>query len=88
MQQLEARSRGIQIDGATYSVPLTFTSHTLVLQNRYGSLDLNRVKDWVLSYPESARRIGPIFSGSQAENDGRHPEQPHLFAEPHEFEQG
>ena len=62
MQQLEARSRGIQIDGATYSVPLTFTSHTLVLQNRYGSLDLNRVKDWVLSYPESARRIGPIFS--------------------------
>ena len=68
MRQLEVCSRGIQLGGATYSVPLTFTSHTLVLQNRYGSLDLNRLKDWVLSYPESERGLGRIFSEGQADN--------------------
>jgi hypothetical protein len=37
-------------------VGLAFTSHTLFLQNRYGTIDLNVVKDWVLEYPMDARQ--------------------------------
>ena len=48
-----------------YKVPLTVTSHTLFLQNRFGSLDLNRVKDWVLDYPDNRRRAEKIL------DDGR-----------------
>jgi hypothetical protein len=62
MRQLERCFQTVQQDGFSYGVPLTFTSHTLFLQNRYGSLDLNRVKDWVLEYPDGARRPAAIFS--------------------------
>jgi hypothetical protein len=61
MHQLEAAFKGVKQDGLSYGVPLTCTSHTLFLQNRYGTLDLNRVKDWVLEYPAHARRPGPLF---------------------------
>jgi len=60
MRRLEEDSRGVQQDGLSYSVPLTFTSHVLFLQNRYGTLDLNRVKDWVLEYPTTAPRPEPV----------------------------
>jgi hypothetical protein len=43
-------------DGIRYASALQPTSHMLFLQNRHGVLDLNRVKDWVLEYPENARR--------------------------------
>lgn len=66
MRQLEECFQAVRQDGVAYSVPLTFTSHTLFLQNRYGSLDLNRVKDWVLEYPAGARRPAVVFpSGTQ-----------------------
>ena len=69
MRQLEQASQptnnGAQ-DSLTYQVPLSFTSHTLFLQNRYGTLDLNRVKDWVLDYPQAARRPPVIFTGGGA----------------------
>jgi len=61
MRQLEQDFKGVQQDGISYAVPLTFTSHVLFLQNRHGALDLNRVKDWVLEYPASARRPAPIL---------------------------
>ena len=61
MRRLEEDFKGIQQDGVSYSVPLTFTSHVLFLQNRHGTLDLNRVKDWVLEYPEGARHPAPIL---------------------------
>ena len=56
MQELERKFQSVQQNGFSYAVPLTCTSHTLFLQNRYGSLDLNRIKDWVLEYPEASRR--------------------------------
>ncbi len=61
MQQLETKFQGVLHAGVKYSVPLTYTSHVLQLQNRYGTLDLNRVKDWVLDYPATARQPEPIL---------------------------
>ncbi len=66
MRQLEQCFQTVQQDGFSYGVPLTFTSHTLFLQNRYGTLDLNRVKDWVLDYPEGSRRPPALFSNGWA----------------------
>ena len=62
MRELERKFQKVQQDGDTYAVPLTYTSHTLFLQNRYGTLDLNRVKDWVLEYPVSSRQPSVILS--------------------------
>lgn len=49
-------------DGVVYRVVRSFTSHTMFLQNRHNTIDLNNVKDWVLEYPESGRRAPVIFS--------------------------
>jgi len=62
MRQLERDSQGVRQGGLTYQVLLNFTSHPMELQIRYGTLDLNRIKDWVLDYPEGARRPPAIFS--------------------------
>jgi len=62
MHQLEQGSIPIKVDGYSYTTPLAFTSHVLFLQNRYGTLDLNSVKGWVLEYPEDGRRPPSIFS--------------------------
>ena len=56
MRQLEEKFHGVEHEGGRYNVPLTFTSHVLYLQNRHGTLDLDRVKDWVLDYPATSRR--------------------------------
>ena len=70
MRLLEQDFKAVQQDGISYAVPLTFTSHVLFLQNRYGTLDLNRVKDWVLEYPASARRPASILGkGRSTEPD-------------------
>ncbi len=61
MSRLEQDFRGVQHDGISYAVPLSFTSHVQFLQNRHGALDLNRVKDWILDYPATARRPAPIL---------------------------
>ena len=60
-RQLEHNFQGVRQDGLTYKVLLNFTSYPMFLQNRYGTLDLNCVKDWVLAYPESARRPPVLF---------------------------
>ena len=52
------------------TIPLTFTSHTLFLQNRYGSINLNRIKDWVLHYPETGRPpMKEISNGREQDPD-------------------
>jgi len=61
MHLLEREAQGIQQDGVTYQAGLILGSHLLFLQNRYGTLDLNCVKDWVLDYQENARRPPVIF---------------------------
>jgi hypothetical protein len=63
MQDQERYTKPSQHDGLTFKVPISFTSHTLFLENRYGTLNLDRVKDWVLTYPEDARRPKVIFHG-------------------------
>ena len=68
MRQLEQDFKGVERDGITYAVPLTCTSHALFLQNRHGTLDLNRVKDWVLEYPASARHPEPILGKGPSPN--------------------
>jgi len=61
MHELETSSRSIKQDGLSYDVGLAYTSHTMFLQNRYGTLDLNCVKDWVLEYPFNLRRPAVVF---------------------------
>ena len=47
----------LQQDGFIFKAPAElYLAYVLFLQNRYGTLDLNRVKDWVLEYPEHAAR--------------------------------
>jgi len=70
MHQLEQATLPLEKDGYTYHVPLTFTSHLLFLQNRFGTLDLNCVKDWVLEYPEDARRAPVIFTNGSYKDGG------------------
>jgi hypothetical protein len=48
-------------EGMTYRVNMSQLSYNHFLQNRYGTLCLNEVKDWVLTYPDSLRRPEVIF---------------------------
>ena len=50
-------------------IPLTFTSYTLFLQNRYGSLNLNQIKDWILTYPDSGRSPMRKMGSSNGNHD-------------------
>ncbi len=73
MQQLEQAAQPVEKDGFTYHGGRAYTSHTMFLQNRYATLDLNSIKDWILEYPDSARRpsvifeIGPVKSADELE---------------------
>jgi len=49
-------------DGLRYKAHLTPTSYTLFLQNRYGTIDLNKVKDWVLTEPPKQDPPRRLFS--------------------------
>ena len=65
MRDLERAAEPVVKDGFTYNGARAYTSHTMFLQNRYGTLDLNCVKDWVLEYPDNARRPPVLFSTGQ-----------------------
>jgi hypothetical protein len=62
MHRSEQAWAGVKQDGVVYKVAPAFSSHTLFLQNRYGSIDLNVVKDWVLGYAKGARQAKVIFA--------------------------
>lgn len=49
MREFERAAEPVAYRGLTYQVGRAFTSHTLFQQNRYGTLDLNAVKDSVSS---------------------------------------
>ena len=68
MCQLEQAAQPVEKDGFTYHGGRAFTSHTMFLQNRYGTLDLNSIKDWILEYPESGRRPPVIFKTGTVKN--------------------
>ena len=62
MHQLEsAVRRQPWHDGLKYGVRLSPTSYALFLQNRYGTLDLNMVKDWILTDPKQ-HNVPNIFT--------------------------
>lgn len=61
MRELERCAHGVKQDGISYEVGLAYISHTMFLQNRYGTLDLNRVKDWVLDYPRQSKQATVLF---------------------------
>lgn len=46
--------------GAT-RLPLHGASYAMFLQIRYGLISLDKIKDWVLAYPDEARRCDVIF---------------------------
>lgn len=70
MRQLEQAAQPVEKDGFSYHGERNYTSHTMFLQNRYGTLDLNSIKDWVLEYPESGRKPPVIFeTGSVMDAD-------------------
>jgi len=68
MHVVEQAAQGVQRNGLKYVVGLILASHAHLLQNRYGTLDLNCVKDWVLEYPDSARCPPIVFPHGQAIN--------------------
>lgn len=68
MEEIEHNARGVSQDGVLYQTGLILVSHVERLQNRYGTLDLNCVKDWVLEYPESARHPPVLFSEGVIKN--------------------
>jgi len=47
--------------GFTYHVQISQLSYNTFLQNRYGTLHLDKVKDWVLDYPDSLSPASMIF---------------------------
>jgi hypothetical protein len=51
MRRLESYGNFPWHDGQTYNVPVAAMSHVLFLQNRYGTINLDQVKDWVLTDP-------------------------------------
>ena len=68
MRELEQAAQPVEKDGFSYHGGRAYTSHTMFLQNRYGTLDLNCIKDWVLEYPKSGRRPPVIFETGQVKD--------------------
>jgi hypothetical protein len=62
MHIAEKDALGVKENGFSYEVGLIYVSHVHFLQNRHGTLDLNCVKDWVLSYPDSAKQPAVLFA--------------------------
>jgi len=63
MTQLVLLGKGMRSsEGATYKSSIFATSHALNLQNWYGTLNLDKVKGWSLSYSENASLPKQVFS--------------------------
>lgn len=62
LQDIAALDRVVAYGKLPRMYPATHTQH---LQNRYGTMDLDLVKDWVLEYPDSARRPAVVFKEGQ-----------------------
>lgn len=68
MREFERADAGVTHKGITYQVGRAFTSHTRFLQNRYGTIDLNEVKDWVLEYPKDGRQPPPMLTAGMVKD--------------------
>lgn len=66
--------------GFSYRVHMSQLSHNSFLQNRYGTIDLNKIKDWVLTYPAS-EPAGPAVFKSGKLNSVKDLEKNFLYSE-------
>jgi hypothetical protein len=64
MQALTEVARGIVSEGLSWKTNMFPTSHALVTQSWHGTLNLDKVKDWVLAYPAEKKLPGPVFRES------------------------
>jgi hypothetical protein len=55
-------------DGTSYSAKMSQLSYNSFLQNKHSTLDLNVVKDWCLTYPETAVIPEPVFDKKRKGN--------------------
>ncbi len=66
---------GLRENGTKYKRGIVPVSHVVTLQNKYGTIDLNKIKDWDLTYspelrqPETLFTEGEIKSVTELEND-------------------
>ena len=68
MRKIEQAAAGTADPTTTGAIPLFASSHALELQNWYGTLSLDKVKDWRLTYPDSDQGAKPLFRQSQFPN--------------------
>ena len=61
----ELAQRGISVGKEVYKSKVSPMSYVGFLSVRYGILNLNTIKDWVLEYPENAKRQPLIFDAPQ-----------------------
>lgn len=57
-------------DGTRYHVKMGQLSYNSFLQNKYSTLDLNKVKDWCLVYPDASAIPTPIFDDNKKQTIG------------------
>jgi hypothetical protein len=67
--------------GFTYRAKMSQLSYNTFLQNRYGTIHLDRVKDWVLDYP-SPLPLGPVIFNTESKESVEDLEKNFLY---HEF---
>ncbi|HEY1948033.1 MAG TPA: hypothetical protein VGG97_13555 [Bryobacteraceae bacterium] len=69
MHEVELAHAGKKgVDGYTYKSSLYPSSYMLFMQNRHGTFDLNDVKDWTLTYPDTNRRPAILFRQGHIKN--------------------
>lgn len=66
--------------GFTFRVHMSQLSHNNFLQNRYGTISLDKIKDWVLTYPDSLPLSPVIFKAGNI-NSVEELEQRFLYSE-------
>ena len=66
--------------GFTYRVHMSKLSHNNFLQNRYGTITLDKIKDWVLTYPDSLP-LGPVIFKAGKIGSVKELEQRFLYSE-------
>jgi len=66
--------------GFTYRAHMSQLSHNNFLQNRYGTINLDKIKDWVLTYPDSLP-LGPVIFKISGVNSVKELEKNFLYSE-------
>ncbi len=54
------------VENGAFSLATLHGRYAQWLRSWYGSLDLNRVKDWVLNYPSNLRQAPPLLSAGES----------------------